>query len=342
MYDFSDSTVQITKDEILSKVSELDIFRFYIKSFVELDRSFCSELRLDKNPDCRLYTTQYNTVRYKDFASGDNLDCFNYIMRKFNCTYYEALNIISADFKLSTIKSTISPRLLLSNDDVLLDTNKQNNVKIKSEIQIISQGFKLSDYKYWVGKYGISLDLLNEYNVYSCKSVFLTRGTKRTILNYNNSSPLYAYRFEREGNYYYKIYLPKAEKGTIKWLFNGSSADIEGYDQLPLNGELLIISKSLKDVMVLKTLGYSAISLQGEANKLSSETLDKLYKRFDNIVVFYDNDLAGIKAANSLELQHGLRYTFIDPDTGFKDISDYIEVNGHLKAKMLLKELISI
>ena len=62
----------------------------------------------------------------------------------------------------------------------------------------------------------------------------------------------------------------------MQWLFNGGSAkDIEGYDQLSLNGDTLILTKSLKDCMCYRLLGYDAISLQGETNHERTQAQDK-------------------------------------------------------------------
>ena len=69
---------------------------------------------------------------------------------------------------------------------------------------------------------------------------------------------------------------------------------LEGWDELPPSGKLLIITKSLKDVIVLRSCGYNAVSLSSE----TSVNIFKLYywqlsERFENIVVWGDPDAAG-------------------------------------------------
>jgi hypothetical protein len=197
-------------------------------------------------------------------------------------------------------------------------------IKTKSTINIVSQPFNMVDYDYW-SKYGIGLELLEEYNVFSSKYTYLIKGDKRYQYEYSKSNPCYAYRFTRDGGYTYKIYWPLAEKNK-KWLFSGGAAsDIEGYDQLRLSGDILILTKSLKDVMCYRVLGYDAISLQGEANKLDNDLAQKLIKRFDKIIINYDEDEEGIRGVERMKSEYGFDSFFID---GSKDLSDYIKIHG--------------
>lgn len=339
MLDFNDAQISLTADDILQKISEYDIFKFYCKNFIDIDKSFCSDLRIDNNPGCRIYLNSNNQLKYKDFASGDNYNCWNYVMNKFNCTYYEALNIISNDFNLSSIKTNIEPRLILTNDE--FKTKIASIPKEKSTITIVEQPWGITDYNYW-NQFGITFDILDEYNVFSAKYVYLNKGSRRLTFEYKKSNPCYAYRFTGEGRYSYKIYFPNHPDKKYKWLFSGgSSSDIEGYDQLPLNGDILILTKSLKDVMVLNILGYNAISLQGEKNKLEFDIHNKLKKRFNKIISFYDNDNTGLEGANYLYNEYKIGMIFVPIKTNCKDISDYVKSSSLEDGKKLMKELLN-
>lgn len=330
--DISGASITPTATSILSKVSEFDIFKEYCGPFEEVDKTFCSELRNDKKPGVSIYINAQNSLRYKDFASGDHYDCFSYVMAKYNCTYHESLNIISNDFNLSSAKANIS------NAGIVFVSNKvaqkQQKPRPKAKIEIVSQNFNITDYEYW-DQFGIPLSLLIEYNVFSAKYVYLTRGNKRVNFEYRKANPCYAYRFTNDGSYSYKIYWPLSKEAKFKWLFSGgASSNIEGYDQLPLSGETLILTKSLKDCMCYNVLGYPAISLQGESNKLENDLVVKLLKRFDKIIVNYDNDEAGYKGAKRLCDQYGFESIFID---GAKDVSDYIKANSIEEAREMIK-----
>lgn len=331
MFDLRDAYTDITVNEILNKVSEYDIWKKYCTNFEDINKPFLSELYNDRNPSCRIKHNSLNRLIYKDFGTGDSYDCFSYIQVKYNCNFRESLWIVYSDFKLGYIKHDILPKLVLN--DV---TESKNKVK-KAFIEIVPQGYTLTDYNYW-SQFHIPLDKLIEYDVFSCKVAYLHTKDGRTItFEYRDNNPIYAYRFTNEdGNYNYKLYFPLADK-KYKWLFSGSCNDIEGFDQLPLSNNILILTKSLKDCICYNLIGYPAISLQGETNKLSNDLIYKLYKRFDSIIVNYDNDEEGIKGSNRLNNQYNLKYFFID---NYKDLSDYIKNKGLLSAKRMINKKI--
>ena len=54
----------------------------------------------------------------------------------------------------------------------------------------------------------------------------------------------------------------------------------------------------MKDVMFLYEHGIPAIAPNSEGIIISDKQMQKLSKRFTKIIVFYDNDLAGVKGAH--------------------------------------------
>ncbi len=337
MFDFNNCYLQepITTGEILQKIGEYAIFKKYCSNFKEINKSFLSEFYNDTNPGCRIYVNDSNNLIYKDFGNNDYLNCFTYIQKKYYCTFIEALNIIINDFNLRKLTYNIEPKLILGDNNYI---DYKTNIKIKSRIDIISQPFTIIDYNYW-NQYEIPLILLQEYNVFSCSHVHLYKGDKVITFEYKDINPIYAYRFTNNENYSYKVYKPYSEK-KYKWLFSGgSNTDIEGYDQLPLIGDILILTKSLKDCICYNLIGYPSISLQGESNKLESGLVYKLLKRFNSIIINYDNDNQGIKSTNKLVSQFGFKSFYIDD--GYKDLSDYIKHNGLKSAKLMIKDKIN-
>lgn len=327
MFNLKDAYEEVTLDDVKAKVSDYEIWKYYCRNFEELDRSFLSELYNDNRPSCRIYRSNENILLYKDFGTGECYNCFTYIQKKYSCTFKEAIQIVANDFNITKTKLSINPKLIIGDENI-----QKKPIRNKTVIDIVPQGWTLKDYEYW-SQYSIPFELLDEYNVFSVKHVFLHKNVnKPVIFNYTNNNPIYAYRFTSDGRYAYKIYMPFSEK-KFRFLFNGTAEDIEGYYQLPLHNDILILTKSLKDCMCYRVLGYPAISLQGEANKLSYETFNKLLKRFNEIIVNYDNDEQGIKSTNSLVASFKFKHFYIDDA---KDLSDYIKEYGITKAKELI------
>ena len=135
-----------------------------------------------------------------------------------------------------------------------------------------------------------------------------------------------------------KIYRPLADKKE-KWYGSTKRIHIFGYKQLPENSDLLIITKSLKDVMCLYSMGYNAISPASEGTLIPSEIITALKKRFKKIIILYDNDEPGKLYTERMNKKYGLDYIFIPEESGEKDISDYISHYNTDKTKELLNRL---
>jgi hypothetical protein len=336
MFEASDVSPIISIDEIYSHISEYDIFKRYCPHFKEIDKPFLSEFYNDKNAACRIYQSKSNRLYYKDYGNGDNFGCFEYIMFKYSCSFKEAINIVANDFNLF--------RGIATSSTILLGKEKEIKVvkpRFKSSITIHTRNWDLIDYEYW-GKYGIDFGLLESYDVFPVKYVYLHKQDKTIVFNHYKANPIYAYRFTNDGKYSYKIYKPLSPDKKYKWLFSGGVKDnIEGFDQLPLHGDILILNKSLKDVMCTHLCGYPSISLQGEANILEQELVNKLLKRFNKIIVLYDNDSQGLKSAKVISDKYGFKSIIIPLEYNSKDLSDLVVKIGLKEAKNVLNKLIN-
>jgi hypothetical protein len=327
MFNFDSASLQITKEEILKYVTELQILERYCSNYNSLESSFKSEFYNDRNASCRIVISASGIPYYKDFGNGDYFLAFDYVSRKYGSNYHETCNIIANDFGLKDSNFKVTPQLLLSNDTPKL-------VKVKSNIQVVVRPFNMLDYHYW-NQYHISLATLQFFNVKACKNVYLVKGDKHYVFNHKNDNPLYSYKFFKNSSEYLKIYNPYSVTKEGKWLSNVGADCLQGYDQLPETGDILFITKSLKDVMTFYELGYSAVGLQAETNKLSKKSYNELVKRFKRVILVLDNDDQGYTSTGDFLLEYDVEFLFI-PDE--KDISDYIKKYGYKKAFNLIKK----
>lgn len=342
MFTAEDVFTNISREDIEKHISHYDIFKMYCKNFIEIDKDFKSEFYNDNRASCRIYHKSDNTLAYKDFGSGDHYNCYFYVMKKNSCTYREALNIIANDFNLTHIKSIYTPGFLLGKEQIFKNMNSEQLIKKKkSYITIAPRNWNLIDYNYWFKQYNLSFEWLMSFDITPCESVYLHKDDKTIVYNNTKDNPIYAYRFTHNGKYSYKIYFPLAKDVKHKWLFSGGCKEnIEGYDQLPLYGDDLFITKSLKDVICLANIGYHAISLQGETNILDEELVNKLKKRFDRFIVFYDNDNQGIVSARKICSKYGFKSIIIPLEYNSKDLSDLIKNKGYNEAKIIFNKMI--
>ncbi len=105
-------------------------------------------------------------------------------------------------------------------------------------------------------------------------------------------------------------------------------------------GDNLVITKSLKDVMVLYEYGITAIAPCSENLFVTDSQYDKLKKKYKNIYLFYDQDEPGIKAMCKIKKKHNdLKVLFLPRHGSDKDISDFRKAHGHKKTLELINKV---
>lgn len=321
---------KLNKDLILSTLTEEQIFAFYIGSEVRGKKLFRSKLRNDKNPTCSMYRNKSGSLIYKDFATDQYLNCFGYVMELFRCDYYTALRIIANDFNI------IHDESFIRNKGKIIPKEFKIEEKEFSRIQIEVQDFSEQELKWWE-KYGITKEILDKYNVYSCKHVFLNG---QLIAKSQQHCPIFGYYGKKyQGNELWKIYFPKRKEG--RFMGNYPSKKMQGYEQLPKVGKICVITKSQKDCMTLYSLGIPACAPNSETVIPSDNIIEDLKKRFKYIICLWDNDHTGISFLNKFKRKHPeLIYTWIPRKLGAKDISDFYKENGKQKTLNLIKEFL--
>lgn len=304
----------------LQAVSELvdqyDVFRHYCTGFDKIGKLFKSEIRDDKNPTCCIKRFG-DKLLYRDFSDVGNQDCYGYIQMKYNCGFYEALEMINRDFSLN-LDTTVSIQHVYV-QPVLFGKKLEDIEESRTEIKVKTRKWNLNDKEYWSTKYGFTSKDLEHFNIFPI-SWFWING-----VDYKAQKNAYAFYFglDDKGGQIWKIYQPK-KKIKGKWFSNVTDKIFQGYNQLPETGDVLFITKSLKDVVALYKLGIPAIAPQGEAMKFTFEFIQELKSRFKKVVMLYDNDKPGIFATFQNSVWHGLDFMFLHPDSQ-KDPSDFIE-----------------
>jgi len=305
---------EVAKDNILAKITSYDIFKKYVSGFDKVGVSFCSELRVDKNPTCKIIKLDAGLF-YKDYAKPGVMDCFEYIKQKYTVNFQEALEMINLDFNLDLIPRK---RLIYTpTESQTYDIDENQFTKAPTEIRVVVKDWDELDKRYWHDRYSLSTSDLNFYKVFPLKAFWINT----TFIAC--SDPCYGYYFgvAEDGRQIWKIYRPYG--GDFKWLSNCSSDIYQGYDQLPWVGEKLIITKSCKDVIVLNKIGYPAIAPQSEAAVIEYDFFKNLNNKFSDIRILYDNDAAGIEGAERLSKELNIPHFFLPQGT--KDASDYVE-----------------
>ena len=266
---------------------------------------------------------------YHDFGTGFHENFVGVVMEIHKCSYQEALNIIAEDFGYIS-KAEDRPAIKIKVSNIKLEE------KTETLIQIKPKAFSEQELKWWKG-FGVTEKTLKKYKVFSCDSIFLNG-------DYFSSSspriPMYGYYCgKKNGQELWRIYFPS--KRSFRFLSNVGKSYIQGAKQLPKTGDVLLITKSQKDVMLAYELGIPAIAPCSEVLFLSNKQIQHLKKRFKTIVVCYDTDITGIHNLKQIKVKYPDLHTFFIPRKyGVKDISDFFKKYGEEETRRLAGELL--
>lgn len=294
------------------------IFAKYIGAFI-IGRAYNSPLREDKSASFAVFIDKKTSMLlYKDLATGDCGDAIKFVKVLFNLnSAKEAILLIKKDF-------------LLESNPIKLETKKEYSYS-RVKISISRRLFNEQDLKYW-SNFGIKRETLSKFNVIPIKSY-----ASDDIVKYIRTGNELAYAYKVFSNF--KIYRPLSSKQD-KWRGNLSSLDMFGYEQLPKSGQILFVTKSLKDVMVLHELGYPAIAPPSESSAVNDLVIKDLNNRFNKIIIFYDRDAAGLRYARKLFQKTRWDFFFIPKHFNLKDLSDFAGEKGLTEAGALIDSVV--
>lgn len=277
----------IDMNKILSVVTQESIFSLVFGFKPKEYEYVTSPFREDSNPKCWFEYDHKGFLRFVDFANPKiikgirmkSINCFDAVRVYYNLgNFYLTLQFISDKL----IEGKPLPKKPVVRREV--------REKLPVEIFVKPRKFTRIDAEYWK-KYEISRQNLIDDKVFAVEQSIMTN-TKSGVVSSNHAMS-YAYTgFE---NNRLKIYSPKNKTG--KFLTNCRAEDVGEIESLADDGEILVISKSYKDCRVLRNQDLNCIWFQNEGMMPSDEILADLGSRFEYIIVFFDNDNAGINAA---------------------------------------------
>jgi len=330
----------ITKAALLERIQDYEVYAMYMDmSKLSIRGKMNSPLRIDENPSFGFFIGTSDELCFNDFVLGSG-DCIKFVMLKFGLSFFEALSKIALDAGFSDefiVKNTFTTNYLANPNP---GATREEFIKTvnSSYIGKTSRPWHIRDYAFW-NQYGITKPCLDKYNVNPIQ--YLHVGVHKTIVKADFNT--YCYNEMKDGKHTFKIYQPNNEK--YKWINNHNDSVWQGWTQMPLKGETLIITKSLKDVMsIVSTTGFHAVSLQAESVYPKEQVIEELKSRFDYVFILYDNDYDkptnwGREFGKKLSTIFDLIQIEIDESLKSKDYSDLVRNHGEKFAKEYLKTL---
>jgi 5S rRNA maturation endonuclease (ribonuclease M5) len=265
----------------------------------------------DKVPSMFVYQDG-GRYKFKDFSSGFQGDQIELVKSLFNYdARFKAVNRILTDYQ----------EYLKHNAPV-----HRGPIQFYDKFKVVDfemRHWNTLDQKYWT-QFKIGSSILSQYNVVPLDFFTMSKSEPDgSITSYKFSRP-YVYGYFRNDGELYKIYMPKIpEKKFIK-IQNYT----QGMDQLKYDSKYLLIVSSLKDLMSFKKIGIGnieCIAPDSENTMIGESTVSLLSKQYNSIIVLFDNDEPGIKAAQRYTDKYGIRSINLDMS---KDLSDSVKDYG--------------
>lgn len=269
--------------EILERVDEYALYCHYLGYTILIGGTYSSPIRESRNanddvrPSFGIYERKYghgeHEFMWKDGALGIHGDIFDLISILFNYqSRKKAMFKVMADFGIGG-----------DPDGIIVLQRPTNRRYIEmTDIAITSKPMAVRDYHFW-NRFNVTKPILNFYQATAFKQFWIKTDQK---LPFYPKGLAYAYRIWDK----YQLYFPGSTY-SYKFLSGLNELCVLGYLQLQYNRDLCIITKSMKDVMCLRSFGYEAVSPRSENILLPPECIAKLKRSYKRILVLFDNDM---------------------------------------------------
>jgi len=310
----------LSLSSILTRVDEYELYCHYLGFDPDIRGTYSSPIReVDDSPSFSFYNAYPNAgveFLWKDGALDQSGTIVQLVQKMYGLTHADALKKIDADFKLGFTDGSFTATKKLI-------THKRPVHREEAEISVNSKDyFSAAGLAFW-NSFHISEETLVKFNVTELYGSTINNNQ----LGYKELA--FGYRIGDK----YKIYCPEQKK--FKFVNNYPIKFAEGFIQIAQKSDTLIITKSLKDVMVLYELGYEAISPKSETTLLPKEYFKWINVKYKRVKVLFDNDMK----------HNGDKYPYdkiyIPVDSKCKDVSDYIKQFGKEETKWMMKKILN-
>lgn len=320
---------KLTQEELLKHNSEETYMEHYLGIPVKKGL-FKSPLRKDNTPTCSFYRDKAGRLILKDFR-GDFYGNFVEVVKfKYNVSYHKALAIIANDFGI-----LLNPELEKHKSCIKEYTNNVLKPSEESIIKVKVKDFTEDELNWW-GSFGIGLTTLKKFFVFSCEIVFLND----QIYSYSTPTSFnfgYFYPSRDSKKQFWRIYYPQNKK--YRFISNWNKTMIQGFHMMPKSGEFLVITKSMKDVMLCYELGIPAIAPNSENLFITEAQWDNIVIKFRKIFLLYDTDLAGVSNSKRIKKKFPkIQVLLIPRKYKAKDLTDLYKKLGTEKMLNLVEE----
>ncbi len=363
----------LTKEFILSKISQVSIFSAYIgvdaeiiEHCIDTGEFISSPFRVDEHPSFGFRYDNRGKLKAKDFAGYFHGDCFDAAALVISEIIHKNVDISNKGWFIFVLK-----HIAYTFRNIIYGKDKDENIEgiiaegvnaarnRKPIIEFVPRQWNNYDKNYW-GKFHVPISYLNTNFVYPVDYFYINRKVNPEPKYYyenDRKDVCYAYMLgqDKRGVYNIKLYFPNRKHGTVRFITNSNC--LEGLLNLELNEyDSIIITKSTKDRISLRayldaidlSISYGGTALRTiglvniphESYKLKQNEYDWLRAKCPNglILSLMDNDNTGYREAIWLRNNYNIIPLCIPREY---EVKDFAELRSKYSIETI-KELINL
>lgn len=363
----------LTKEFILSKISQVSIFSAYtgvdievIENCINTGEFISSPFRIDEHPSFGFRYDNRGKLKAKDFAGYFHGDCFDAAALVISEIIHKNVDISNKGWFIFVLK-----HIAYTFRHIIYGKDKDENIEgiiaegvnaarnRKPIIEFVPRQWNNYDKNYW-GKFHVPISYLNTNFVYPVDYFYINRKVNPEPKYYyenDRKDVCYAYMLgqDKRGVYNIKLYFPNRKHGTVRFITNSNC--LEGLLNLELSEyDSIIITKSTKDRISLRayldaidlSISYGGTALRTiglvniphESYKLKQNEYDWLRAKCPNglILSLMDNDNTGYREAIWLRNNYNIIPLCIPREY---EVKDFAELRSKYSIETI-KELINL
>lgn len=363
----------LTKEFILSKISQVSIFSAYIgvdaeiiEHCIDTGEFISSPFRVDEHPSFGFRYDNRGKLKAKDFAGYFHGDCFDAAALVISEIIHKNVDISNKGWFIFILK-----HIAYTFRNIIYGKDKDENIEgiiaegvnaarnRKPIIEFVPRQWNNYDKNYW-GKFHVPISYLNTNFVYPVDYFYINRKVNPEPKYYyenDRKDVCYAYMLgqDKRGIYNIKLYFPNRKHGTVRFITNSNC--LEGLLNLELSEyDSIIITKSTKDRISLRayldaidlSISYGGTALRTiglvniphESYKLKQNEYDWLRAKCPNglILSLMDNDNTGYREAIWLRNNYNIIPLCIPREY---EVKDFAELRSKYSIETI-KELINL
>lgn len=338
---------KLTIDNVLRLLDEEYLFSYYFPLPIKKRKNiYISPFRHDSKSGSCHFNWYKGRFLFFDKSNNKCHDVFDYLSFVHKISLYESLYKVCVDFDLD-LEVDYSRINVESFVDNIPHHNQEYLHKAKERVnrvedtgavyKVKTRKMSEEDLKFW-SSYYIDKKLLHKNYVKSIQQSYIHTGISwKPIFKRSDDTLYFLYIIlpVYGEDVSMKLYRPYSD--NFKWSASFREENIcHGYHSLDRRYDTLLISSSLKDSMVLQSLGYEACSPSSESSTIDHRIISELKLKYKNVYILFDYDKPGVNNSIKFKQLYDVDNIILN-GLKTKDISDEIKRTSYQHVKNLIE-----